>query len=71
MKLHIIRLAIGFTALVAGFLPQKAQAAFCTEECEKTVTRPDGSQVTVFTRCDIEAPECSAKCVDGIATCTG
>ena len=34
MKLHIIRLAIGFTALVACFLPQKAQALNeCDAEC--------------------------------------
>ena len=34
MKLHIIRLAIGFTALVASFLPQKAQALNeCDAEC--------------------------------------
>ena len=71
MKLHIIRLAIGFTALVASFLPQKAQAAFCTETCKKIVTRPDGSRVIIITHCAIEAPECSAKCVGGIATCTG
>ena len=33
MKLHIIRLAIGFTALVASFLPQKADA-FCFATCD-------------------------------------
>ena len=33
MKMRIIRLAIGLTALVASFLPQKAQAAFCSADC--------------------------------------
>ena len=33
MKLHIIRLAIGFTALVASFLPQQAQADSCKVSC--------------------------------------
>ena len=33
MKLHIIRLAIGLTALVASFLPQKAQADPCKADC--------------------------------------
>ena len=71
MKTRIIRMAIGLTALVVSFLPQKAQAAFCTETCETIVTLPDGSQAIVRSYCELEAPECSAKCVDGIATCTG
>ena len=33
MKTRIIRLAIGFTALVASFLPQKAEAIFCKASC--------------------------------------
>ena len=33
MKTRIIRLAIGFTALVASFLPQKAEAAYCSIRC--------------------------------------
>ena len=33
MKKHIIRLTIGLTALVANFLPQKAEAA-CRAECK-------------------------------------
>ena len=32
MKMHIIQLAIGLTALVTSFLPQKAQAA-CGADC--------------------------------------
>ena len=70
MKLHIIRMAIGLTALVVSFLPQKAQAAFCTETCQKIIIRPDGSQVTIVTSCAIEGPVCRAECVDGIATCS-
>ena len=69
MKLHIIRMAIGLTALVVSFLPQKAQAAFCSITCEKTITRPDGSQVTIVTSCEIEGPVCHAKCVNGNAGC--
>ena len=69
MKTRIIRMAIGLTALVVSFLPQQAQAAVCSEECEKTVTLPDGSQAIVRSYCEIEAPKCSAECVDGIATC--
>ena len=70
MKTRIIRMAIGLTALVASFLPQKAQAAFCAEECETIVTLPDGSRVYVRSYCEIEAPKCSAECVDGIAVCS-
>ncbi len=33
MKTRIIRLAIGFTALVASFLPQKAEAIGCFIKC--------------------------------------
>lgn len=33
MKTRIIRLAIGFTALVASFLPQKAEAFYCSVTC--------------------------------------
>ena len=32
MKKHILRLTIGLTALVANFLPQKAEA--CRAECD-------------------------------------
>ena len=32
MKKHILRLTIGLTALVANFLPQKAEA--CRVECD-------------------------------------
>ena len=70
MKTRIIRLAIGLTALIASFLPQKAQAARCFETCEKIVPQPDGSQAIVTTYCEVIAPACRAECVDGIATCT-
>ena len=33
MKKRIIQTTIGLTALVASFLPQKAQAAFCSVDC--------------------------------------
>ena len=57
MKLYIIRLAIGFTALVASFLPQKAEA--CTGTCRDK----DGNITS----------ECTGNlicgCVKGIAIC--
>ena len=49
MKTRIIRLAIGFTALVAGFLPQKAEAFYCEVSC------PNGS-------CDIFGWKVSCTC---------
>ncbi len=42
MKLRIIRMAIGLTALVASFLPQKAEAI---ESC--TITCPWGSCIAI------------------------
>ena len=58
MKTRIIRLAIGFTALVAGFLPQKAEAIFCKASC------PGGECVAIgwTTDCTCDAdgnPVCS------------
>lgn len=69
MKTRIIRMTIGLTALIVSFLPQQAQAAICSEECETIVTMPDGSRAVVRSYCEIEAPKCSAECVDGLATC--
>ena len=70
MKTRIIRMAIGLTALVVSFLPQNAQAAICSETCTKIIPLPGGGQVTIVTSCTIEAPKCSAECVDDIATCS-
>ena len=35
MKMRIIRLAISLTSLVASFLPQKAEALWCSITCPK------------------------------------
>ena len=35
MKKRIIRLTIGLTGLVASFLPQKAEADWCSIDCPK------------------------------------
>ena len=70
MKTRIIRMAIVLTALVASFLPQKVQAAICTETCTKIIPLPGGGQVTIVTSCTIEAPVCRAECIDDMATCT-
>ncbi len=34
MKKRIINLAMGLTALIASFLPQKAQAVACVADCD-------------------------------------
>ncbi len=71
MKTRIIRMAIGLTALVASFLPQQAQAAICSSGlCTKIILLPGGGQVTIVTSCTIEAPVCSAGCVNGSAVCS-
>ena len=57
MKLHIIQLAIGLTALVAGFLPQKAEAC-------RGICRDAEGNIT---------SECTGNlicgCVKGVAVC--
>ena len=50
MKTRIIRLAIGFTALVASFLPQKAEAAHCIIGCPNGECAAIGSKVSCM--CD-------------------
>ena len=71
MKTRIIRMAIGLTALVVSFLPQNAQAAICSSgPCIKIIPLPGGGQITIITSCTIEAPVCSAGCVNGIAVCS-
>ena len=54
MKLYIIRLAIGFTALVVSFLPQKAEA--CIAECVLGWCSTDGHNAVCF--CLHGAPVC-------------
>ena len=56
MKLYIIRLAIGLTALVASFLPQQAEA------CTATCTDNDGE----ISSC---SGNLICGCVNGIAIC--
>ena len=46
MKTRIIRLAIGFTALVTSFLPQKAEAIFCKASCPRGECVAIGSKVS-------------------------
>ena len=60
MKTRIIRLAIGFTALVASFLPQKAEAIrYCKRGC------PNGSW------CEAIGLKVSCTCdADGNAVCS-
>ena len=56
MKLYIIRLAIGFTALVACFLPQKAQALNeCNAKC-------GGFLGIGANRCSISSHDKDVKC---------
>ncbi len=45
MKKRIIRLAIGLTSLIASFLPQKAEADFCSIECPNDSCSAIGTQV--------------------------
>ena len=54
MKKHIIRLAIGLTALVANFLPQKAEA--CIAKCVWGECSTDGRNAVCF--CLRGAPIC-------------
>ena len=56
MKMRIIRLAIGLTALIASFLPQKAQAAFCSVDC-------------LFGSCFAFGEEVSCECSWGFPHC--
>lgn len=60
MKRRIIRLTIGLTSLIAGFLPQKAAAdeGYCKINC------PDGSW------CEATGQVVECKCVDGSAVCS-
>ena len=59
MKTRIIRLAIGFTALVASFLPQKAEAAYCSIRCPNGEC--DAFGWTVSCNCDAAGnPVCGA-----------
>ena len=46
MKTRIIRLAIGFTALVASFLPQKAEAISCKASCLRGECVAIGSKIS-------------------------
>ena len=56
MKKRIIQTTIGLTALVASFLPQKAQAAFCTADC-------------LFGSCFVSGPQVSCTCSWGSPVC--
>ncbi len=51
MKTRIIQVTIGLTALVASFLPQKAQAVSCSIDClfgSCSVSAPDGATVYCY-----------------------
>ena len=57
MKKRIINLTIGLTGLIASFLPQKAEAAYCEINCA------NGSCIVIGTQVD-------CWCSDGYPVCT-
>ena len=57
MKKRIINLAMGLTALIASFLPQKAEALVCSVSCPKSSCWAIGWEVKCY--CD----------ADGVAQC--
>lgn len=59
MKKRIINLTIGLTGLVAGFLPQKAEAIYCEANCANDSCFAIGWVVDCY--CDSNGnPHCSA-----------
>ena len=59
MKKRIIQTTIGLTALVASFLPQKAEAAVCAVGCLFGVCFAEGETVSCKCRFGL-FPSCSA-----------
>ena len=52
MKKRIINLTIGLTGLIASFLPQKAEAAWCKADCDNGWCMVIGSVVKCY--CDAD-----------------
>ena len=59
MKKRIIQTTIGLTALVASFLPQKAQAAYCSIDCLLGSCEAEGETVSCECKWWV-VPSCSA-----------
>lgn len=72
IRKKIIQTAIGLMAMVASFLPQQVEAAFCSALCITVILLPDGSSIIKISYCEIVADPCDAYCdANGNAVCLG